>query len=531
MIKNIFCSRCFQFDHTKHECKNQLPPVEHFFQELNNRVSIILEKNKNFADSEDEFGRYQKLSNDSQLKKLPIEYSLQFTNNHFQNLKENDENFAKLKELGFQLNQIYENNLKPTEKEIYLRFWSISKITRIIEWVCPDCFCIPQGSSLNGSFLSTSDVDLMVFNIDNDKLETIYNELEKKISDESGNLNEIIGNLKFYPRKRISFIGITDKETGINYEIIPGNVGGIFCAQRMKKFFEKFENLNLKKISMLVKSFINGIEGGKIFTGGFSSTMIIQLCQFLAMRHESQFNGNQKIESALLFIEILDFLSNLKNFENVVICASPKKGEFFTRPDNLKGKPFLIMMDSTEKNSVLMGNISEKTKFISDQSNLFLDSFLKKKENLISIFPGFSISSHFDESTLNKIFSNESINIDFSISKSKTIHFNKKFIENYKLFLIVNNSQTSSSIEIKKFCVDFFKPESIFEWSFNDNNYSILKYDKKYQISVDLIHELKTKEKPECLDELDTEEFIKKFPSFDTNVVCEHESFIKTIDI
>lgn len=539
MNKNVFCSHCLEFGHTKHECHNQLLPVDHFLQELDNRVSNFFDQNSNFTDSEDEYGKYQKLSNDSNLEQVPIEYSLTFTEDQLKNITANDEKYNKLSELGHQLNQIYDTHLKPHDQEFYLRYWSITKISQIIEWVCPNCICIPQGSSLNGTFLSTSDVDLLVFNIDKEKFEKLYKELKNKISDKHGNLNEIIGNLKFYPRRRISFIGLDDKETGIKYEIMPGSPGGIFSANRMKNFFKKFENLNLKPISMLVKSFINCIEGGKIFSGGFSSTMIMQLCQFLAMRHRIRFAGNEKVESAILFIEILDFLSNLNNFNDIVICASSEKGEFYKRPDDLKEKPFLIIMDATEKNSFLMGNISEKTLFISDQSKLFLNSiqklFFTSKCDVMSIFPGFSIDFHYDEVTLNRTFSMNSIKINFEVQKRKTIEFQKKFIENDKVYLVVNDCKNAGSIEIEKFCIDFFRPESIFEWELKIEgdlkNFAILKYNIKYIISVDLIHELKTKDSPGCLDKLNIDDFMKKFPMFDVNIVCKHESFIKTADM
>lgn len=538
MNNNIYCSRCFTFGHTKYECQSQLPPIEYFLTELDNRVSTILEQNKNFGDSEDEFGPYQKLSEENKLDNIPIDYKLNFIDHNLPNITENDQNFNKLKELGFQLNQIYEKHLKPNEKEFYLRFWSIYKISKIIESVCSNSLCIPQGSSLNGTFLSNSDVDLLVFNIDKDQFENIFNELKKRISDEEGNLNEIIGNLKFYPRKRVSFIGFDDKETGIKYEVIFGSVGGIFCSNRMKNFFKKFEKLNLKMVSMLIKSFISCIDGGKVFSGGFSSTMILQLCQFMALRHKNLFEKVELIDSTLLFIEILDFLSNLSNFNEVVICASSENGQFYNRPDKLKGKPFLIMMDSTEKNSPLMGNISEKTEFISDQSKLFLNSiqklFLKEKFDVVSVFPGFSIDFHYDESTLNQIYSKNSIEVSFSVMKNKTIFYNKKFIESNKLYLVINKNKSCSPDEVIKFSVDFFKPDSIFEWKFKKDNFendlTVLKYDKKYAISVDLIHELKTKEEPECMEELNTEEFIAKYPMFDANIVCKHESFIKKIE-
>ncbi|KAK8900603.1 hypothetical protein M9Y10_002932 [Tritrichomonas musculus] len=524
MNENIYCSRCFNFGHTKSECHCELPSIDYFLKEIDNRISLILDQNKNFADSEDEFGPYQKLSDRSKLENVPINYASDFIKKYFPNQTEKT---AKLQKLGEQLDQIYENHLKPTEKETYLRFWSIHKISKIIESLFEGSVCIPQGSSLNGTFLSNSDVDLLVFNIDKEKFEKLFKELETKISDKNGNLNEILFELKFYPRKRVSFIGCYDKETGIKYEIILGSVGGILCGQRMKNYFKKFEKIHLKKISVLFKSFINCIEGGKIFSGGFSSTMILQLCQFIAMRHESS-SDNEIIESVSLFLEIIDFLSNVKNFEDIVICASSGKGEFFTRPIEIKGKPFLIMMDSTERNSFLMGNISEKTQFISDQSKAFLNAIQKvvSEKNdfsIESIFPGFSIDFH---SNISDVDSDVNLS-DSCIEKVKTITFEREFIEKGKSFLVMKKNDT----EIKKFCIDFFRPESAVDFSMHADDgtetvLTALKYDSRYSITVDLIHELKTKESPGIIEKLNTEEFIKKFPSFDMGAISLHEFYI-----
>ncbi|OHT10139.1 hypothetical protein TRFO_20686 [Tritrichomonas foetus] len=261
MTELSFCSLCFSFGHQREQCKCNFPSIDFFKSEIEQRSNTIINRYPNFCDSYDEFGPYQV---DNTIKKVSTEYNDSIDCFSDQILEKTEK----------QLYEIFETNLKPNENECLIRYWSIYKITRLIESLVPGSICVPQGSSIIGTFTVDSDVDLIVFN-ENKNIEEIYEIIEDRPEFENIQLNL---------RKRISFIACKDKETGINYEILKNSVGGLLSANRVKKMFSEFQNIHLFELSMLVKSFFSGIECHKVYTGGFSSTMIIQICLFFALK-------------------------------------------------------------------------------------------------------------------------------------------------------------------------------------------------------------------------------------------------------
>ncbi|OHT10138.1 hypothetical protein TRFO_20682 [Tritrichomonas foetus] len=206
-------------------------------------------------------------------------------------------------------------------------------------------------------------------------------------------------------------------------------------------------------------------------------------------------------------MRILKFLSNVNNYNNVIVCAFDN-GCFIERPENFQHQCLFLMHDATERSN-LMGNITEKTQFVSDHASKFLSLILKNEQKLSDIFPSFQIKYHMENSVISHIldFSKPSSNVSYHFPKCVMVERKKLFFENTRKLLFLEFEENDKvSLD---FCKNFFHPESILKV----DNFVLFKYDAKYRISVDLITELRNKEADGSVQELTNEGLINKYPS------------------
>lgn len=234
--------------------------------------------------------------------------------------------------LNSELNDLYEW-LRPTEAENHLRKLTVLRYITFIESVLPNSYVVLQGSSATDTFLSDSDIDLIIFFKENSSdppankihniefnfqslkhqkhasafktepldhisiLETIAREFRK---------TKMVNDIKIITTARVPIIKTQDKHSHLDIDICVSNFDGVVLTNCLLSFLrsdfihfskEKYHQLKqtlnpntLKKLIFILKIFIHLNKLESPFEGGFGSTEIVHFALFITMMHPGENN-------------------------------------------------------------------------------------------------------------------------------------------------------------------------------------------------------------------------------------------------
>ncbi|KAH0791871.1 Nucleotidyltransferase domain containing protein [Histomonas meleagridis] len=192
--------------------------------------------------------------------------------------------------------------LEPTEFEERVRLLVITRFTKLIQDYFPECVCIPQGSSSNGTYLPVSDIDLIVLNVlSNIPISTILRTLTKIFLK-----SRMISNFLVLDHATVPIVKLTERPFGFKIDICISNINGALNVPRVRSILKS--NPLFKPMLMFIKLFIYANKIDDPSTGGFGSNQLINLVLFAFQSCPDASNLGE------LLIYLFDILANKINY-------------------------------------------------------------------------------------------------------------------------------------------------------------------------------------------------------------------------
>ena len=238
--------------------------------------------------------------------------------------------------------------VKPTEDERYVRKFTAVKYIREIEAVFPGSTVCLHGSSAAGSYLVTSDIDLVVFVGSSNPVQVLAR--MKQVFDAKG----MISSGKVIAGARVPILAAIDRVTQLPIDVSVSNVGGVMMVMRMRSYLAKYPQL--AAMGYFPKMFVKLNHLDKPFDGGFGSCELMHICVFVIQMHP------EKSKVAELILELLKLIGEDLNFflAGLSITGHPHYISKIDRSVFLDDIPqALVVEDSTDPRNV-MGTHSSK---------------------------------------------------------------------------------------------------------------------------------------------------------------------------
>lgn len=164
--------------------------------------------------------------------------------------------------------------LEPTIAEQQLRLLVITRFTKLIEELYKGCVCIPQGSSATGTYLPTSDIDLIVLNLppDHDTVEVL-----RKITKAMWKA-KVINNALVLDHANVPIAKLTERPFGFKIDICASNINGALNIPRVRHLMK--DVIGLKQLLMFLKFFIYSHKIDDPSVGGFGSNQLLNIAHF-----------------------------------------------------------------------------------------------------------------------------------------------------------------------------------------------------------------------------------------------------------
>ena len=196
--------------------------------------------------------------------------------------------------------------LQPTPGEKHLRLITIMRFTNVIETQYPGCVCIPQGSSSNGTYLPTSDIDLIVLGLpeDQDVIEVL--QLLTKIFWKSS----MISNAHIIPNASVPITKLIERPYGFQIDICVSNINGALNISRVQKYITEYHYLRPLLIFLKLFTFVHKIDDPS--NGGFGSNQLLNIALFIIQSTFSYELEKKNLGDLLLFL--FDVLGNQFNY-------------------------------------------------------------------------------------------------------------------------------------------------------------------------------------------------------------------------
>ncbi|OHT12204.1 Nucleotidyltransferase domain containing protein [Tritrichomonas foetus] len=302
--------------------------------------------------------------------------------------------------LDCELNDLF-NWLVPTQAENFLRKSTIIRYTNFIETIIPNSRVVVQGSSATDTFLTNSDIDLIVF-IDKiskqaNKLSTDKNKNEKifrtrPVFDSNYDLtiltqilNELtrarmINDGKLIKSARVPIVKARDRYFGFEIDICIGNFNGVVSTKRVMNYLDYYKNNHndlLKKLLFILKIYIHGHKIDSPFEGGFGSTELVHFSLFVILKNPSETSLSK------LLIYFFDLIGNKLNFFLAGLSLE-KFPHFISKLNNdvlIKESPQSLVFQDSANHENFLGTRSRKTLLLSSLCRFALSSLQLNKSS------------------------------------------------------------------------------------------------------------------------------------------------------
>jgi non-canonical poly(A) RNA polymerase PAPD5/7 len=233
-----------------------------------------------------------------------------------------------------EINDFY-NYVKPRPSEVRMRMDVLSRVMNIVLYRNPLARIEPFGSFITGLFLSTSDLDLVVFCSPQPSLHA----LEKDFRD-CDMVSE--GSMRVLDKLSVPVIRYTDKATGVKVDISFNHVTGFDSADVVTLFIQTYPFL--PKLVLLLKQFLGQRDLNESYKGGISSYCLILLVVSFLQQHPRYAGTNFSAANlGELLIEFFELYGGRFNYSKTGICVL--NGGRYIAKEEIPTQDFLYVVD------------------------------------------------------------------------------------------------------------------------------------------------------------------------------------------
>lgn len=200
--------------------------------------------------------------------------------------------------------------LSPTEIEQKTRLLTIMKISNLIEYYYPSVVVITQGSSATGTYIPTSDIDLIVTQNGSDDSHSVVKTL-KEITKFLWK-HKLIEQGVVIPHARVPIVKCVERCFGYHIDICISNVNGVLNVPRVKKILTTHPML--RTLFMFMKLFVFLFDIDDPATGGFGSNLLLNICLFAIQSYKTMNGGQEPENVGMVLCYMMDVLGNKLNY-------------------------------------------------------------------------------------------------------------------------------------------------------------------------------------------------------------------------
>jgi len=235
----------------------------------------------------------------------------------------------------------FSNWIKPTNEEYIMRYDVVNRVESVIKHVFPSAQVEIFGSFQTCLYLPTSDIDMVVLNVDLSNLkENPFYKLQNALIEHG--VAEALS-MKVIDRATVPIVKMRDMLTDIKVDISFNMKTGVESVSLIKEFIREFPAL--KPLVLLLKQFLLQRDMNEVWTGGISSYgLILMTINFLQMREQQE-----KLDLGQLLIEFFDLYGHKFNYNKCTIRV--KDGGSYIKKEEMqqqmegRGIPSLLSIE------------------------------------------------------------------------------------------------------------------------------------------------------------------------------------------
>ena len=211
-----------------------------------------------------------------------------------------------------------------TEEELAARSAVIDEIQTVVNGVFPNTPLQYFGSQLSKTLTPSSDLDLVIMNIDVKDPLIVLGEHIKKAN--------IASYLEVISSAKVPIVKFDHRDSGISVDILVNNDDGISTGKLIQRLTREFPPL--RPLIIILKTFLSQRKLNDTYTGGVGSFVLsIMIVSFL--QHRQKILAFQQISSATwnlgsLLIDFFHLYGVTFNYEDVGISIS-NGGSYFQK--------------------------------------------------------------------------------------------------------------------------------------------------------------------------------------------------------
>ena len=232
--------------------------------------------------------------------------------------------------------------ISPKPSEDAMRKEVVGRVTSIIKKKWPEAKVEVFGSFNTGLYLPTSDIDLVVLDVDwsldSSPLFTVEQELK------SADI-PIPTSLMVLDKTSVPIIKFTDKRTKVKVDISFNMESGLLSAEKIKSYLKQYPILD--KLVLVIKQFLYQRTLNEVYTGGIGSYSVILLVVSFLQRHpRSEITANDA-NLGVLLVEFFELYGRNFNYSIVGIKVDGT-GSYFNKKEQRMDDSVLCVIDPAD---------------------------------------------------------------------------------------------------------------------------------------------------------------------------------------
>jgi non-canonical poly(A) RNA polymerase PAPD5/7 len=210
--------------------------------------------------------------------------------------------------------------LSPTAEEAEIRFLVVTRFSTAIEHCYPGCYVIPQGSTATATWLPTSDIDLIVFNLPTDLNPIVALRTITKLFHRS----RMISRGFVLDHASVPIAKLIERPFGFSIDICIENINGALMIPRVARLMQIYPLFY--PLLMFLKLFVYTLGIDDPAKGGFGSSHLINVALFAIQSNPTASNTGD------LLLNLIDVIANQLNLFFVGL-STVEGGRLISKPD------------------------------------------------------------------------------------------------------------------------------------------------------------------------------------------------------